>query len=209
LAGEQFGDGDDLAAGVAGAVEQQQGAVQGLRSIAEAGLLPASAAVSAARPAEVSVSTWSEDLGEERRYLEVQKILLRASVSRARRADVSTLLAAVRDPARRIRIFAAAGLLSASVELEDVVAQSVYLSALYDPEPQVQAVAIRALAEGRMPDRRLRDLALDRVRRSWDVSPKSLRVLMAQMFVRLELKDLLAKARDDLSWEVRRAAESK
>jgi hypothetical protein len=176
--------------------------LKALRVIAEAGLLPTTAARRAVAVHDIAgVSYWSQDPDDERRMLEVERSLLRVTCGLARPDDPPRLAAASRDHVTRIRIASLHGAIE--TKMSQPVVQSAFFSALYDPDADVQVQGIEALRRGLIGDRAVRDLAESRARALWPAAPRRVRTRLAAMAKTLGLDDLIEAARRDKSWVVR------
>lgn len=188
------------------AVDDKQAAVQGLTEIARRRGITRKV-VDQIRETRVKqpVSHWSSNPDDEVRLLEVLKVACVSAAGHHAPSDTTTLIVAARDPLTRIRI-TALDALAQHGDTADAAVQATFLSALFDPDANVQRYGVRAIKARLANQSELRDAVIDRLRRMWPDAPTTLRIEIAHAARTLGLADVLDLAASDRSWQVRHAA---
>ena len=191
--------------------DQRLAALYAVRGLQEAGLITDAEARRASRHVD-GRSVVFEDKAGDVRLEALARSVIKASTDPTKESRVP-LVAGSRDADSRVRSLALQAVLDLPQRAIDTALQAVLFGALYDPEPNVQVLGVRAVGDRRLRDPSLAQAAAGRLEEMWDSAHRDVRVAIAEASKALTdrgpsatARRLQIRARKDRSWLVRDAA---
>lgn len=144
--------------------------------------------------------------------LRVESVARAELAYRLNGAELATIIAAGRDPDRRVRFSGVGAVTRLARARSSPALDSALVGALYDPEPQIQALGASSVIAGAVSDTALQDVCWARLVEMWPASHRTVRVAIASELAtgpaerHSTAEQLLQRAATDRSAAVRLAA---